>query len=220
VTTPAVWLVDVDGTLVDSNYHHAIAWSRALRAHGRDARLAAVHRLVGMGGQELLHELLGRDDPAIRTTWRTRFDELLPEVRAFRDAAELLRAMHARGSAVVLATSSPGDLLDALRAKVGADDVVDEVVTADDVDRAKPAPDVFEAALAKVGRAPMDAIVVGDSVWDVRSAHRAGIACVGLETGGFSRAELVDEGAAAVYTDPGDLLAHLDEAIAAAVPRR
>jgi HAD superfamily hydrolase (TIGR01509 family) len=210
------WLVDVDATLVDSNDHHTIAWSRALRDHGEDARLAAIHRLIGMGGRELLGELLGRDHQAIRRSWRTHFDALLPEVRAFVGAADLLRALHCRGSQVVLATSSPGDLLEHMRSLVGADDAIDEVVSADDVDRAKPAPDVFQAALERAGIAPEHAMVLGDSVWDVRAAGKAGIACVGLESGGFSRCELLDEGAALVYADPGDLLAHLDDVASAA----
>src|SRR5947209_16657639 len=90
-------LVDVDGTLVDSNYHHTIAWSRALRDHGRDARLAAIHRLIGMGGSLLLENLIGESDDAIEKSWRSHFEELLPEVRAFEHAGDLLRALHEKG---------------------------------------------------------------------------------------------------------------------------
>jgi len=110
-------LVDVDGTLVDSNYHHTIAWSRALRDHGCNARLAAIHRLVGMGSSQLLETLIGRSDDKIAESWRTHFDELLPEVLVLDRAAELLRSMHDRGLTVVLATSSPEDLLDVSLAK-------------------------------------------------------------------------------------------------------
>jgi len=217
---PAAWLVDVDGTLVDSNYHHTIAWSRALRDHGEDARLTSIHRLVGMGGRELLQSLLGRDDEAIRSAWREHYEVLLPEVRPLPGAAELLRAMHAGGASVVLATSSPADLLASMRAAIDADDSIDDAVTADDVDCAKPAPDVFAAGLAKTGRSAADALVVGDAVWDVRSARRAGIACVALESGGVSRSELLSAGAIAVYEHPGDLLAHLDAAGAAGAASR
>jgi len=212
---PAAWLVDVDGTLVDSNYHHAIAWSRALRDHGEDAGLASIHRLVGMGGRELLQSLLGRDDEAIRASWRTHFDALLPEIRPLRGAPGLLRALHATGASVVLATSSPADLLASMRAAIDADECIDDAVTADDVDRAKPEPDVFAMGLAKTGRSPADALVIGDAVWDVHSARRAGIACVALESGGSSRAELLSVGAIAVYEDPADLMEHLDAAVAA-----
>jgi HAD superfamily hydrolase (TIGR01509 family) len=204
-------LVDVDGTLVDSNYHHTIAWSRALRDHGWNARLAAIYRLVGMGSTQLLETLIGCSDEEITESWRQHFDELLPEVFVLDHAGELLRALHDRGLTVVLATSSPGDLLDAFQEKIGANDAVDVVVTAGDVEEAKPEPDVFEIAVAKAHLKRERAIVVGDSVWDAQAAARAGLACVALETGGFSRSELESDGVVAVYRDPGDLLDHLDE---------
>ncbi len=140
-------LVDVDGTLVDSNYHHALAWSRALRAHGHDAPLASIHRLIGMGGSKLLEQLIGAPDDDIEASWRCHFDQLLPEVRAFDAAGELVSWLHGAGLVVVLATSSPPDLLDAMLDKIGADGAIDVAVTADDVDQAKPEPDVFDAGL-------------------------------------------------------------------------
>jgi len=204
-------LVDVDGTLVDSNYHHTVAWSRALRDHRQQARLAAIHRLVGMGSSEMLTELRIRGDhDAITSSWRTHFDHLLPEVVAFLGAAELLRGIQGLGLTVVLATSSPVDLLDELRAKIGGDDAIDVVVAADDVEEAKPQPDIFETALDKGGLDPEHTIVVGDSVWDVEAARRAGLPCVGLECGGFSRLELEAAGAVQVFVQPLDLLEHLD----------
>jgi HAD superfamily hydrolase (TIGR01509 family) len=209
--TGAGVLVDVDGTLVDSNYHHTIAWSRALRDHGCNARLAAIHRLVGMGSRQLLETLIGRSDEEIAKSWRRHFDELLPEVFVLDHADELLRALHDRGLTVVLATSSPEDLLDAFREKIGANEAIDLVVTASDVEEAKPEPDVFEIALTKADLKREHAVVLGDSVWDAQAAARAGLACVALETGGFSRAELESDGVVAVYRDPGDLLEHLDE---------
>jgi HAD superfamily hydrolase (TIGR01493 family) len=209
--TGAGVLVDVDGTLVDSNYHHTIAWSRALRDHGCNARLAAIHRLIGMGGSDLLETLIGRSDDAIEKSWRAHFDELLPEVNPFDGAAELLQALHARRLVVVLATSSPTDLLDRFRDKIDADDAVDVLVSADDVADAKPAPDVFETGLSKADLPRDRAMVLGDAIWDVQAAARARLPCVALETGGFSRAELEHEGALSVYRDPTDLLDHLDE---------
>jgi HAD superfamily hydrolase (TIGR01509 family) len=204
-------LVDVDGTLVDSNYHHTIAWSRALRDHGCNARLAAIHRLVGMGSSQLLETLIGRSDEKIAESWRTHFDEFLPEVLVLERAAELLRSMHDRGLTLVLATSSPEDLLDVLRAKIDADDAVDFVVTADDIRTAKPEPDVFAVSLEKADLEREHTVVLGDSVWDAQASARAGLACVALETGGFSGPELEAEGVIAVYRDPGDLLDHLDD---------
>ena len=204
-------LVDVDGTLVDSNYHHAIAWSRALRDHDCNARLAAIHRLVGMGSSQLLETLIGRGDDKIAESWRTHFDELLPEVFVLDRAGDLLRSMHDRGLTVVLATSSPEDLVDVFRAKIDADDAIDVVVTADDIRAAKPEPDVFAVSLEKADLERDRTVVLGDSVWDAQASARARVPCVALETGGFSRPELEDEGVVAVYRDPGDLLDHLDD---------
>jgi HAD superfamily hydrolase (TIGR01509 family) len=202
-------LVDVDGTLVDSNYHHALAWSRALHDHGHDAHLAAIHRLVGMGATELLASLSIRDADvvhAVQQSWRTHFDALLPEIRAIDGAAALLRTLHDHGLVVVLATSSPEDLLDALMAQVGADDAVDVVITASDVDAAKPDPELFAVALDRAGLDPTRALALGDSVWDVEAAGRAGLETIGVETGGFSRFELEHAGAIAVYRDAQHLV--------------
>ena len=204
-------LVDVDGTLVDSNYHHTIAWSRALRDHGCNARLAAIHRLVGMGS--LLETLIGRNDEKIAESWRKHFDELLLEVLVLDRAAELLRSMHDRGLTVVLATSSPENLLDVFRTKIDADDAVDFVVTADDIRAAKPEPDVFAVSLAKAELERGRTVVLGDSVWDAQASARARLPCVALETGGFSRPELEDEGVVAVHRVPADLLDHLDDSL-------
>jgi HAD superfamily hydrolase (TIGR01509 family) len=203
-------LVDVDGTLVDSNYHHTIAWSRALRDHGCNARLAAIHRLVGMGSSQLLETLIDRSDDEIARSWRQHFDELLPEIFVLDRADELLRALHDNGLTVVLATSSPEDLLEEFQKEIGAAEAVDVVVTASDVEEAKPEPDVFEVSLAKAGLQRDRTVVLGDSVWDAQASARAKLPCVALETGGFSRPELESEGVVAVYRDPADLLENLD----------
>jgi HAD superfamily hydrolase (TIGR01509 family) len=210
MTVTAV-LFDVDGTLVDSSYLHALAWSRALAAHGHHPTMAAVHRLIGMGGSELLEQLIGSADDDIEHAWRTNFDQLLPEVRPFDGAAELLAALHERGVTIVLATSSPADLLDTMRAKLDADASIDGVVTSGDTDKAKPHPDIFTVALERSGTTRHHAVVVGDSVWDVAGAARAGLRCVGVETGGYSRGELLDAGAVAVYEGPSALLAGIDD---------
>ena len=193
--------MDVDGTLVDSNYHHTLAWSRALRDHGEDAHLAAIHRLVGMGSTDLLQSLIGRDDEAVKKSWRSHFDALLPEIRAIDGADQLLHALHDHGFVVVLATSSPEDLLQDLLTNVDGTEVVDVVITADDVDQAKPNPDIFEVALDRADLTTDRALALGDSVWDVEAARRAGVGTVAVETGGFSRFELEHAGALAVYRD-------------------
>ena len=161
----------------------------------------------------MLEALIGRGDDKIAESWRTHFDELLPEVLALDRAAELLRSMHDRGLTVVLATSSPADLLDVFRTKIDADDAIDLVVTADDIRAAKPEPDVFAVSLAQADLERNRTVVLGDSVWDAQASARARLPCVALETGGFSRPELEDEGAVAVYRDPGDLLDQLDDSL-------
>jgi HAD superfamily hydrolase (TIGR01509 family) len=204
-------LFDVDGTLLDSSYLHTLAWTRALADHGHHPAMAAVHRLIGMGGSELLETLIGSASDEIERAWRTHFDALLPEVRAFDGACELLQAVHQRGLTVVLATSSPEDLLRTMRAKLDADAFIDDAVTSADADNAKPHPDIFTTALERSGSTRDGAVAVGDSVWDVEAAARAGIRCVGVESGGYSRGELLDAGAVAVYRDPCALLAGIEE---------
>ena len=203
-------LVDVDGTLVDSNYHHTLAWARAFAEHGRQPPLAAIHRLIGMGGRNLVETLIGQPDDGIEDAWRRRFDELLPEVHACDGAAALLRRLHEAGLEVVLATSSPTSLLDAMRARIDADEAVDLAITADDVDRSKPDPEVFQVALEKAGLAPDGTMVIGDSIWDVEAAGRADLQTVAVETGGFSAAELRRAGAVAVYESCRDLVDRFD----------
>jgi HAD superfamily hydrolase (TIGR01509 family) len=203
-------LLDVDGTLVDSAYLHTLAWSRAFRDAGTWAPMNAIHRLVGMGGDQMVPELLDRPCDEAHDAWRQHYNGLKAELRPFPAARDLIQARHERGVIVVLATSSPQEDLDELRKVIDADDWIDAVTTADDVEHSKPAPDIFEAALraGKIDR--RKAIAVGDSVWDVRSARAAGLACLGVETGGFSRHELAEDGAIAVYHDVGELLAQLD----------
>lgn len=204
-------LVDVDGTLVDSNYHHAIAWSRALHDCGYRVPVVDIHRRVGMGGGQMLEQLIGSADPEVERRWRRNFEELVPDIEPIAGAAELLRELSRHGLTVVLATSSPADLLDALRKKVDADDAIAGSVDADDVREAKPEPDVFAAALDKAGVRVEDAVVLGDSTWDIEGAARVGLGCVALETGGYGRAELEAAGALAVYRDPCELLDNLSD---------
>jgi HAD superfamily hydrolase (TIGR01509 family) len=198
-------LFDLDGTLVDTNYLHTLAWSRALRDCGEWAPMNAIHRLVGMGGDQLVPRLLERDVPELHEARSARYGELLGEIAAFPGAAELLRRLHGGGVTVVLATSSPAAEVDAARRALAADDAIDAVTTADDAARSKPAPDLFSAALEAGGVHASLALVVGDSVWDVEAAERAGLGCVGVETGGFSRHELAERGAVAVYKDVATL---------------
>jgi HAD superfamily hydrolase (TIGR01549 family) len=208
LTRPGV-LLDVDGTLVDSNYLHAVAWSRGFIDLGEWAPMHAIHRLIGMGGDQLVSELLGGPRDGASDAWRRRYDELLPDVRTFPGAADLVRRLLDLDLVVVAATSSPADLLGWYLELAGVTDLIEHVVTADDVEVAKPAPDVFRTAMERGSIDPARAIAIGDSIWDVRAARAAGIACIGLETGGFSRHELSEDGAIAVYRDPAELAAQL-----------
>ncbi len=196
----------MDGTLCDTNYLQTLAWSRALREAGEWAPMNAIHRLIGMGGERLLPELLGHDSPEATAKRPEHYRELSGDVFAFPRAAEALRKVHEHGLVVVLATSAPDDELITLREALNADDAIDGQTSADDVDHSKPHPEVFLSAIERFSIDPRRALAVGDSVWDVRAARAAGIGCIGVESGGFSRHELSEAGARQVYRDVGEMI--------------
>lgn len=198
-------LFDVDGTLVDTNYLHTLAWSRALRDVGEWAPMNAIHRLVGMGGDQLVNRLLGHERPEANTAHDRRYRELIPDAHVFPGAADLLRSVHDAGLVTVLATSAPADDVAVLRELLDADDAIDGQTTADDVSSSKPSPDIFLAAMRAGNVNPQAALALGDSVWDVQAARAAGIGCLAVETGGFSQHELSEEGALHVYRDVEEL---------------
>jgi HAD superfamily hydrolase (TIGR01509 family) len=199
-------LFDVDGTLVDTNYLHALAWSRAFSDAGEWAPMNAIHRLIGMGGDQLVPELLGHECPEATAARPRRYKELLGDVRAFPAAAQLLRRLHDTGLIVVLATSAPDDELQLLRKILDADDAIDAQTTADDIDDSKPSPQVFLTAMKASSIDPTRALAVGDSVWDVQAARAAGIGCITVESGGFSQHELSEAGSHHVYRDVKEIL--------------
>jgi HAD superfamily hydrolase (TIGR01509 family) len=164
-----------------------------------------------MGTDELLETLCGRPRPELKPERARHFEALKGEIRAFPRAADLLRALHGRGVRVVLATSAEKSDLEALLAAIDAEDAIDAVTSAGEVEAAKPAPDLFSTALAEAGTAPEDTVAIGDTVWDVKAASRAGLRCVAVTTGGISRAELEAAGAVAVYDDVAALLDGLDD---------
>ena len=194
-------MFDLDGTLVDTNYLHTLAWARALEDAGDWAPMHAIHRLVGMGGDMLLPELLGHDCPAAEKARTPRYRELIGEARVFPGARDLVAAVHGAGLVTALATSSPADEVDQLLRLLDVDGHLDVVTTADDVATSKPDPEVFETSMRMAGLDPARTIAVGDSVWDVEAARAAGVACLALESGGFSRHELAEAGAMHVYRD-------------------
>ena len=207
-------LLDVDGTLIDSNYQHALAWFRAFREHGFVLPVWRIHRAVGMGGDQLVPALLGEDvdedqGDAIRDTRDPIYKELMPEVEPLDGAHELIAGLKARGLTVVLASSSPEDELEHYLELLDARDLADAWTTKDDVEATKPAPDLVRAALDKAGTD--DAAMIGDTRWDVEAAAKAGVETVCLMTGGWSEQELRDAGAVAVYRSVDDLRSKLAE---------
>lgn len=211
---PAAVLFDVDGTLVDTNYLHVFAWIGAFHAVGHPVDSAAIHRAVGMGSSQLLDRLLGSDAARqvadqVKDADTLRYQETLPLMRTFDGARELLKVM-AKQATVVLATSAQPEELSALRRVLDADSVITAITSAEDVEAAKPEPDLVEVALQKAGVPPEHAVFVGDTVWDIEASNRAGVPCVAVLSGGIGRAELEDAGAVAVYRDVAELLARLD----------
>ncbi|MER7764579.1 HAD family hydrolase [Streptomyces sp. NPDC097619] len=212
---PAAVLFDLDGTLVDTNYLHVVTWWQALRQHGHEVSMARIHRAVGIGGDRILDHLLGpaRDhgaDEELRTAHRVLYASWYASMPLLDGARDLLRAVAARGSRIVLASSAGAEEVAAIRAALNADDLIDAVTSAADVDATKPAPDLLHLALERAGARPGEAVFVGDTVWDVRAAARAGVPCVGLLSGGVSRAELMAAGPVTVYEDPAALLRAID----------
>jgi HAD superfamily hydrolase (TIGR01549 family) len=203
-------LLDIDGTLVDSNYFHAVAWYRSFRAHGHDVLLTDLHRLVGMGADQMIERILGDADADLEEGWKDAFGPMRDEIVATPGACELVRALKERGAVTVYATSGQPQDVEALRKVIGADEWIDETVSSEEVDASKPAPDIFRLALERTGVDAADAAVVGDTVWDIEAARACGVPCVTVTTGGISRAELQAAGAEAVYASPQDLLDHLD----------
>jgi HAD superfamily hydrolase (TIGR01549 family) len=203
-------LLDIDGTLVDSNYFHAVAWFRAFRRNGHDVLVSDLHRLVGMGADQLIERVVGEGDESLEQAWQEEFAELRDEIIATPGARDLVRALKERGLTTVYATSGQPQDVEALRSVIGADEWIDEAVSSEEVEASKPAPDIFRLALERAGVGAEDAVVVGDTVWDVEAASACGVACVAVTTGGISEPELRAAGAAAVYASPEALLADLD----------
>ena len=207
-------LFDVDGTLVDTNYLHTVTWWEAFGQAGHYVPMTDIHRSIGMDSGKLLDRLLPPDrdsgaDASIRAAQSTLYGTYWSRLRPLPGAANLLRACHRRGLAVVLASSAGEPEFKALRAALNAEDAIDDATFAGDVETAKPAPDLVEAALAKAGVTAEQAVFTGDTVWDVQACQQAGVACIGLLSGGISRGELLEAGAAEVYAGPGELLAAL-----------
>lgn len=208
-------LFDVDGTLLDTNYLHVLAWSQAFRDTGHNGiAMSTLHRAIGIGSEELVMHVL--DDPpqdavdAAVEAHSTRFEALRDQAVAFPAAGDLLRACADRGLRVVLATSAGKSDLDWMLPAIAAEEAIAGSTTSADVSAAKPRPDLLQVAIEQNDLDPDRTVVVGDTVWDVEAATRAGLPCVALLCGGISAAELAEAGARALFEDPADLLAKLD----------
>lgn len=204
-------LFDVDGTLVDTNYLHTLAWWQAFRRFGHDVPMASIHRTIGMGGTTLIEHLIGADrnkdqDEGLEDTHGALFSAQWPTLRAFDGARDLLQHCAHAGLAVVLATSASDEELEVLRKVIGADGAITGATTATDTGISKPSPDILEAALGVAGLKAGEAVFIGDAVWDVVAANKLGIPTITVTTGGTSEAELRDAGAAYVFENVRDLL--------------
>jgi HAD superfamily hydrolase (TIGR01509 family) len=204
--TRAGVVFDLDGTLVDTNYLHTLAWSRALTEAGEWAPMNAIHRLIGRGGDQLVPELLGHDCTKATEGRASFYRELIDEARPFPGASALIRFLRQQGLATALATSSPSDELEPILALLDISEDLDAITTADDVENSKPDPEVFGVAMRMARLDPARTVAVGDSIWDVKAARAAGLACVAVESGGFSAHELSEVGALHVYRDVNELL--------------
>ena len=220
--TPAA-ILDVDGTLVDTNYHHAVAWYRAFRQHGVVLPLWRIHRHVGMGGDQLVGALAGEEFDAehgdgVRSTEKALYMSLIVEVEPLEGARELIETLVRTDHAVVLASSAKPDEVEHYLGLLDAHELVDGWTTSADVEKTKPEPDLITAAIEKAERSgggasgrdrSGPAVMLGDSTWDCKSARRAGVPTVGLLTGGFSEQELLEAGAECVFSSLKELRAEL-----------
>jgi phosphoglycolate phosphatase-like HAD superfamily hydrolase len=208
-------ILDIDGTLVDTNYHHAIAWYRAFLQSGVTMPLWRIHRHIGMGGDQLVAALAGEEFDAehgddVRTAEKVLYMAVIHEVRPFADARPLLEDLDRRGHPIVLASSAKPDEVEHYLDLLDARELADGWTHSGDVERTKPEPDLVAAAIEKVG-ARDGAVMVGDSTWDCEAAGRARIPTLAVLTGGFSEAELRDAGADRVFKSLRELCAGIQQ---------
>jgi HAD superfamily hydrolase (TIGR01549 family) len=206
-------ILDVDGTLVDTSYHHAIAWWRAFGDHGLILPVWRIHRHIGMGGDKLVAAVAGQEferekGDAVRAREAERFGELIGEVEPLEGARELIQELKRRGHDVVLASSANADEVDRYLDLLDARELADAWTTSDDVDATKPDADLIVAALRKAGG--LSAVMVGDTPWDVQAAAQVDLKTVAVLTGGFAESELRAAGAVDVFASLTDLLDNLE----------
>ena len=213
---PTVAILDVDGTLVDTNYHHTIAWFRAFCRHGIVLPLWRIHRHIGMGGDQVVTALTDErtdqergDD--IRASESELYFELIEEVRPMKGSRELIEDLRGRGHTVVLASSAKEAEIDHYLDLLDGRELANAWTTSDDVQSTKPAPDLVHAALDRVDGSADNAVMIGDTPWDVQAAGKAGVPTLAVLTGGFAIEELEESGAAGVFESVAELSNRLDE---------
>lgn len=209
---PAV-LFDVDGTLVDSNYLHVHAWHRAFNDLRIPVQSWQIHRSIGMDGEKLLDTLVaGAEEDSrnqLKELHKQYYQETASLLSPLPGARDILDRIDSLGLQVVLATSAPEDEFATLRAVLDRDDLISTATSAQDVETAKPEPDIVQIALARAQVDPQRAVFVGDAVWDAQASVAAGVACIGVLSGGVSRGELEQAGAEVVFDNARDLCTHL-----------
>jgi HAD superfamily hydrolase (TIGR01509 family) len=215
---PPAAILDIDGTLVDTNYHHAIAWYRAFRQHEIVLPIWRIHRHIGMGGDQLVAALAGDDveeekGDDIRTAEKALYLALIEEVEPMEGARELIVDLKDAGHQVVLASSAKEDEVEHYLDLLDARDLADDWTTSADVEATKPAPDLVHAALEKIGAE--EGVMIGDTPWDVKAAKGAGVETIAVLTGGFAEAELREAGAAEVFESIAELRERLSETVLA-----
>jgi HAD superfamily hydrolase (TIGR01509 family) len=207
-------VLDIDGTLVDTNYHHTIAWYRALRQHDQHVAVWRIHRHIGMGGDKLVAALCGDEveeelGDDIRSAEKPLYMAMIEEVEPLAGARDLIEDLKQAGHTVVLASSAKEDEVEHYLDLLDARELADDWTSSADVEETKPAPDLVESALEKAGADPGEAVMIGDTPWDIEAAEKAGLPTLAVMTGGFSEAELRDAGAREVYESIEDLRAGL-----------
>jgi HAD superfamily hydrolase (TIGR01549 family) len=211
---PPAAILDIDGTLVDTNYQHAIAWYRAFRQHGIVLPVWKIHTHIGMGGDQLVESLTSKDvdesiGNEIRSAEKALYMALIDEVEAVSEAREFIADLKQRGHTVVLASSAKEDEVEHYLDLLDARGLADAWTTSTDVESTKPQPDLVRAAMEKASTD--DAVMVGDTPWDIKAADGAGVPCVAVITGGFSRTELEEAGAVAVFESVAELRSGLGD---------
>jgi HAD superfamily hydrolase (TIGR01509 family) len=207
-------ILDIDGTLVDTNYHHALAWYRAFRQHDVVVPLWAIHRHMGMGGDHLVASITSEAFDAehgddIRSAEKALYKSVIEEVQPLEGARKLIEQLRERGHTVVLASSAKADEVDHYLDLLDARSLTDAWTTSADVEATKPEPDLILAALEKAQT--KRAVMIGDSTWDCKAAKRAKVKTVGVLTGGFSEEELLEAGAVCVFRSVVELLEGIED---------